>query len=102
MRTRDYIYQLKITLDNTSPPVWRRVLIPANATFRELHETMQLSFGWLDSHLHDFQVRKSGVVRPHSITDLTAQDIEPWWDNDEKSDERRVKVSGFLHAAGDR
>ena len=31
-------YQLKITLKGTSPPVWRRIWIPADMTFRNLHE----------------------------------------------------------------
>jgi hypothetical protein len=102
MRASDDIYQLKITLDDTRPPVWRRILLPANATFRDLHETIQLSFGWSDYHLHDFQVGRSGVPRLHSITDLSAEDIEPWWDDDKKSDERRVKVCDFFREAGDR
>jgi hypothetical protein len=102
MRTPENIYQLKIILDNISPPIWRRVLISANATFRDLHETIQLSFGWSDCHLHDFQTKIGNALRPHSITDLSAEDIEPWWDNDEKSDERKVKLSDFLHNAGDR
>ncbi len=102
MQTPNSIYQLKITLDDTKPPVWRRILIPANATFRELHETIQLSFGWSDYHLHDFQVKRADAFRPHSITDLTARDVEPWWDDDEKSDERRVKLSDVLHRTGDR
>lgn len=96
------VYQLKIGLDNITPPIWRRVLISSNATFRDLHETIQLSFGWSDCHLHDFQVKKGVAFRPHSITDLSAQDIEPWWDDDEKSDERRVKLSDWLCEAGDR
>ena len=41
-------YQLKITLKGTSPPVWRRIWIPADMTFRNLHEAIQYLFGWMD------------------------------------------------------
>lgn len=40
-------YQLKITLKGTSPPVWRRIWIPAGMTFRNLHEAIQYLFGWI-------------------------------------------------------
>lgn len=43
-------YQLKITLKGTSPPVWRRIWIPADMTFRNLHEAIQYLFGWMDYH----------------------------------------------------
>jgi hypothetical protein len=30
------IYQLKITLDNIRPPIWRRVLVPSHFTLQQL------------------------------------------------------------------
>ncbi len=51
-------YQLKITLKNTSPPVWRRIWIPADMTFQNLHEAIQYLFGWMDYHLYDFYIAK--------------------------------------------
>ena len=101
MRAPENIYQLKISLDNARPPIWRRILIPTSATFRHLHETIQLSFGWSDCHLHDFQVENRLVRQPRSITDISFEDVEPWWDNDEKSDEKRVKLCDVLHSTGD-
>lgn len=52
-------YQLKITLKGTSPPVWRRIWIPADMTFRNLHEAIQYLFGWMDYHLYDFEIALS-------------------------------------------
>ncbi len=37
------------------PSIWRRVLVPANLTLGELHDVIQISMGWLDSHLHQFR-----------------------------------------------
>lgn len=48
------IYQLKITLLDARPPVWRRVLVTDGTTLGELHQVIQMSMGWTDSHLHQF------------------------------------------------
>ena len=47
-------YVLKITIENPHPPVWRRVVIPEKITFEDLHEVIQILFGWQNAHLHDF------------------------------------------------
>ncbi len=49
------IYQFKITLKRTKPPVWRRIQVPARYSFWELHVAIQDAMGWLDCHLHEFQ-----------------------------------------------
>ncbi|MBO8173091.1 MAG: plasmid pRiA4b ORF-3 family protein [Bacillaceae bacterium] len=51
------IYQLKITLKDTKPPVWRRIQVDSKTTFATLHRLIQISFDWMDYHLHAFQVR---------------------------------------------
>lgn len=49
------VYQLKITLRGVSkPPVWRRVLVPADITLNDLHGVIQQAMGWDDYHLHVF------------------------------------------------
>ncbi|HEY5221623.1 MAG TPA: plasmid pRiA4b ORF-3 family protein [Microbacteriaceae bacterium] len=50
------LLQLKIALVDARPVVWRRILIEADATLGELHEAIQRSFQWNDSHLHRFTV----------------------------------------------
>ena len=52
----DLIYQLKITLRNFRPPIWRRVLVPGMFTLPKLHQVIQIAMGWSDSHLHRFLV----------------------------------------------
>src|SRR5947209_3771585 len=51
----DRAYQLKITLRDIDPPVWRRVRVP-DCTLDELHEHVQTAMGWTNSHLHHFRV----------------------------------------------
>ena len=48
------IYQLKITLRESKPPIWRRVLVEGAINLYELHEIIQIAMGWTDSHLHQF------------------------------------------------
>src|SRR3989344_3087702 len=49
------IYQFKITLLNTKPPIWRRIQVPENYTFWDLHVAIQDSMCWEDYHLHQFE-----------------------------------------------
>jgi hypothetical protein len=58
------IYQLKITLLGTKPPIWRRLLVPAAVTLEVLHDILQLAMGWYDSHLHEFRVGKKRFGKP--------------------------------------
>ncbi len=48
------IYQLKITLQDIEPPIWRRIQIPSTYDFWDLHSAIQDAFGWTNSHLHSF------------------------------------------------
>jgi len=49
------ILQLKISLVGASnPPVWRRVLVPAEIRLDRLHEVIQAAMGWEDCHMHVF------------------------------------------------
>ena len=102
MPTAIPIYQLKITLKDISPPIWRRILIPAHATFSDLHEAIQLSFGWTDSHLHEFCTEKrNGIYIDGKITDPRTLDVADSWGEPPK-DERKVKLRERLPEAGQR
>lgn len=57
------VYQLKITLCDTKPAVWRRILVPESYTFYDLHVAIQNAMGWTDSHLHCFEKRDFGNKR---------------------------------------
>jgi len=53
----DVILQVKVWLTGISPMVWRRVLVPATFTLRELHGVIQVAMGWEGIHLYDFHLR---------------------------------------------
>jgi hypothetical protein len=62
----DRIYQIKVSLMDLKPPVWRRILVPSSITLERLHEVLQVTLGWTDSHLHQFVAggRDYGVPDP--------------------------------------
>ena len=49
-------FQLKISLKNSTPPIWRRVLVKSSISFYELHYTIQIVMGWGNYHLYEFWV----------------------------------------------
>jgi len=56
-RKFDNVFQFKITLMDTNPPVWRRIQVPETYTFWDLHVAMQDAMGWDDYHLHEFKLK---------------------------------------------
>ncbi|MDQ6692991.1 MAG: plasmid pRiA4b ORF-3 family protein [Chloroflexota bacterium] len=50
------MYQLKVTLKEIKPPVWRRIEVPGNIDLGVLHAIVQAVMGWDDGHLHQFIV----------------------------------------------
>lgn len=55
-------YIFKIALENTHPPIWRRVVVPEKITFRDLHDIIQILFGWEGYHLHCFENYTHGFL----------------------------------------
>ncbi len=65
------IYQFKITLLETDPPVWRTIQVPGCYSFWDLHCAITDAFGWLDYHLHLFVIKnpKTGCEDHFGIPD---------------------------------
>ena len=62
------IYQLKITLKDFRPPIWRRVQVKSNITLGKLHQIIQASMSWTNSHLHGFSI--GGVEYGQPVPEL--------------------------------
>jgi len=58
------IYQIKITLKHSKPPIWRRLLISSETTLTQLHDIIQVAMGWYDSHLHAFNINGENYSAP--------------------------------------
>jgi hypothetical protein len=63
------IYQLHVSLQAISPAIWRRLLVRSDTTIADLHSTIQIAFGWTDSHLHRFVIygKDYGVAQSGGI-----------------------------------
>ena len=53
--TNDLV-EVKVTLNEVDPPVWRKLIIRADSSLEELHLAIQKSMGWQNCHLYDFFV----------------------------------------------
>jgi hypothetical protein len=81
--------QLKLSLRGVSkPPVWRRLLVPADMQLDRLHDVIQTSMGWTDTHLHVFST---------ATGDYGVPDPELGFRN-----ERSARIGQFLKRKGDR
>lgn len=77
------IFQFKITLKDTKPPVWRRIQVPETYTFWDLHVAIQDAMGWYDCHLHEFDIFNKWKVVKVQIgipDDEGWRDILPGWE----------------------
>jgi hypothetical protein len=54
------VYQLKVSLRDISPMIWRRLLVTSDTTIAQLHSVLQTAMGREDLHLHRFRIH--GVI----------------------------------------
>jgi hypothetical protein len=47
---------LRVELQDIAPLVWRRIVVPGQWSFAELHSYLQWTMGWEDAHAHEFHV----------------------------------------------
>ena len=51
------IYQIKVTLRDSQPLIWRRIQVRSDITLAKLHRILQCVMGWEDAHLHRFVIQ---------------------------------------------
>lgn len=101
----DKVFQFKITLHGTKPPIWRRIQVPETYTFWDLHVATQDAMGWSDYHLHEFEMLdpKTGEIEkigtPHEdysdeLIPESKQKIAEWF----SMENRRA---GYIYDFGD-
>jgi hypothetical protein len=61
------VYQLKISLNGIRPPIWRRVAVPSDITFHDLHTVIQITMGWEDYHLYEFETDHMIIDIPDEV-----------------------------------
>lgn len=53
-RTEAVTYRVRVDLQDTNPPLWRRLELASDLFLDQVHDVVQVAFGWTDSHLHGF------------------------------------------------
>jgi hypothetical protein len=48
------MYQLRITIEGITPPIWRLIQVSENYSFYKVHHIIQKIFGWTNSHVWCF------------------------------------------------
>ena len=84
-------YQLKISLLDIEPPIWRRIQVPGTILMCCLHDAIQAVMGWTNSHLHQFEKDGKYWSVPEHVEDGDIDVI----------DERQVPLGKVLSAEGD-
>lgn len=90
------VFQLKIVLENSKPPIWRRVLVPSELTLWELHHVIQRAMGWHNEHLYQFVVgtRQEGL---RYYGDTVAFEMDLWLQaQGEFMDDGKVRLDHLL------
>ncbi|MDR3665906.1 MAG: plasmid pRiA4b ORF-3 family protein [Ignavibacteriaceae bacterium] len=79
-------FLFKILLKNiTDLLVWRRLLVPEQFTFLQFYKTIQVAFGWDNSHLFQFPPNGYGS---HPVIVIP----NPEWDDEPPLDSKKAKL----------
>ena len=93
MVTDKNMLQLKIILCGSKPAIWRTIIVSADYSFFALHVAIQDSFGWTDSHLHQFftesPYKRSGRSRRIAFP-------MPEMEDEDSIDERKTKLKRYF------
>lgn len=82
------VYELKVTLEGSTPAIWRRIRVPSSVSLARLHRILQVTMGWGGLHHHQFIIRGRTYGRP-----------DP---DGEVCDERRFTLGQVVKRAGGR
>lgn len=64
---RTLSHQLKIEIRKIRPLIWRRVRVPSTIRLTELHDVIQVLFGWEGYHLYEFGSRYDDKIDDTNI-----------------------------------
>lgn len=79
------MYQLKITINDITPPIWRRLLVSEHISLYKLHHIIQETFGWSNYHLYYFGEETSKIGDP------------VLWDDKETQPDRLITIRRILN-----
>src|SRR5262245_6573352 len=88
--TTPVVYQTKVTLRRSKPPIWRRIQVTSDTTLARLHPILQRVMGWEGSHLYQFAVAGLEYSDPTVLEEMEGHDA------------RRVTLGTVVRGAKDK
>lgn len=80
------IFRIRISIVGSEPEIWRLLEVRSSLSLADVHQVIQIAFGWRDSHLHQF-----------TAADGQRWADERWIEEDEDGeDERTVTLAEVL------
>lgn len=67
------VYQVKLTVKDIRPPIWRRVLLRSDASLAQLHPIIQSLMSWFDLHLWAYLISGEEYGPPMEDDDLNGR-----------------------------
>ncbi len=86
-------YEIKVSIKDTHPPVWRRLQIPEGITFHELNAIIQLAFGWSGYHAYNFEV--GSTVNGERMF-IEMPELYSGWYVDETKNSKKEKIDKYF------
>jgi hypothetical protein len=84
------VYQVKVTLEDVRPAIWRRLLVRGDTRLGRLHDILQSTMGWWNSHLHQFTSKGIRYSERHA----------DWGEWPEMEDERNYSLEQVAPPVG--
>lgn len=91
-KNEKFFYQIKVTLKDSKPPIWRRVIVPAEYTFQEFAEVLIIAMGWSGYHLSEFEMSEG----THITVNFPVDDGGFFDDFDESVNASEVELVNYL------
>lgn len=86
-------YEMKVTIRDTHPPVWRKLQIPEGITFHELNAIIQLAFDWCGYHAYNFEVGSTPHERGMFIE---LSEFDDGWRGYETKNSKKEKIDKYF------
>jgi hypothetical protein len=64
------LYELKVSLKEIRPQIWRLIQVPSDTNLRRMHRILQVAMGWENYHLYIFIVDGKRYSEPNADWDV--------------------------------
>jgi hypothetical protein len=84
------ILQLYVNLESSNPAIWRQIQVRKDTSFFELHHILQITMGWTNSHLHEFN------CDGYRIGEIIEEFNMEGFGSDEVTDSKTVSIKDII------